>query len=108
MAALFERRFQQTRQRPQVMGAEDHVEVLQLVDQLLAIALADASAHSDDALRQRRAGAQGTFLSEATWPYSRVSAASRTQQVMNATMSASSMASHLQRSHALEHAGDAL
>ncbi len=35
----------------------------------------------------------GVFLSEATWPYSRVSAASRTQHVMNATTSASSMAS---------------
>ena len=32
----------------------------------------------------------GMFLREATWPYRRVSAASRTQQVMKATMSASS------------------
>ena len=36
---------------------------------------------------------RGTFLSEATWPYRRVSAASRTQQVMNATTSASSIVS---------------
>ena len=62
MAALGERRLEQARQRAQVVGAEHDVEVGQLVGELLAVALADAAAYGDDALRERRARAQRDVL----------------------------------------------
>ena len=58
MAALLDGRFDQTGKRAEVVRAEDHVEMRQFLDELLAVALADAASHGDDALRKRRARAQ--------------------------------------------------
>ena len=62
MAPLVERLFQQSRKRAQVVRAEHHVQVRQLIDELLPVALPDAAAHGHDALGQRGAGAQRSVL----------------------------------------------
>ena len=73
------------RRRPDAAGRS--------VQDLLAVALADAAAHGHDAAPQGRAGAQSATLLAGTPPGRRacVSAASRTQQVRKTTMSAFSM-----------------
>ena len=44
------------------MRSENHIEMRELLRQLIAVALADAASHCNDALAQRRTGSYGYVL----------------------------------------------